>query len=456
MRNTLYIVLICGLLSSCTKDKWFNGKQNLTQVVPTRLSDFQGMLDNILLDWNSPYLMEIGTDDHYVIDAVYPQLSNNEKNAYTWSHDQLYQSVVDWLTAASGSDGTWIRVYYANLVLDGLKTATGAGSFDFNNVEGQALFYRAKNFYDILQEYAPVYDSVKSATDLGIPLRLESDINIPTKRATVKEGYAQVITDLTTALPLLPVTPTYKTRPSKTACYALLARLYLNVGDYTDAGKYADSCLSLYPSLVNFNTLNYTATYPLPIYNDDVIFNCSMNVGNGPISYNGRIDTVLYNQYDSNDLRKKLFFTVNTVDKSIAFKNGNYYNTCFSGLSIEEVFMIRAESRARLGQAAAAMADLNTLLRSRYKTGTYVDKTAGSADDALSIVLTERRKELLMHGQRWSDLRRLNKEPRFAKTLTHIVSGKTYTLEPGSFKYTFPIPDDVILQVPGLQQNPGW
>ena len=455
MRNTLYIILVCFLLSSCTKDKWFDAKQSQNQVVPTRVSDFQGMLDNVLLDWNSPYLGEISCDDHYVTDPIYPQLSNNEKNAYTWSHDQLYTSVVDWLTASGGSDGTWIRVYYANLVLDGLKTAAGAGTFDFNNVQGQALFYRAKNFYDLLQEYAPIYDSAKSATDLGIPLRLESDINIPTKRATVKEGYTQVITDLTTALPLLPVMPAYKTRASKPACYALLARLYLNVGDYTDAGKYADSCLSLYTTLVDFNTLTFTATYPLPIYNNDVIFNCSMNVGNGPVSYNARIDSLLYEQYDSNDLRKTVFFTVN-ADKSIAFKNGNYYNTCFSGMSIEEMFLVRAESRARLGQTAAAMADVNTLLRARYKTGTYVDKMAASADAALTVVLAERRKELLMHGQRWSDLRRLNKDPRFAKTLTRTVLGKTYTLAPNTYQYTFPIPDDVISQVPGLQQNPGW
>jgi starch-binding outer membrane protein, SusD/RagB family len=317
------------------------------------------------------------------------------------------------------------------------------------------LFYRAKNFYDILQEYAPVYDSSKAATDLGIPLRLTSDINIVSKRATVKDSYNQVIADLTAAIPLLPVTPLYKTRPSKPAAYALMARMYLSVSDYADAGKYADSCLALYTTLVDFNTLNYTIPYPLPIYNNDVIFNCSMNVGNGPVSYNARVDSLLYQQYDSNDLRKRLFFTVN-ADKSVQLKNSNYYNTCFSGMSIEEMYIVRAESRARQGQTAAALADINTLLQARYKTGTYVDKTAGSADDALLIVLGERRKELLMHGVRWSDLRRLNRDPRFAKTLTRVVAGKTYTLDPGSFRYTLAIPDDVISQAPTIIQNPGW
>ncbi len=455
MRKSLYIATLCFLSFGCTKDKWFDAKQNLTQVVPVRVPDFQALLDNIIMDWNSPYLGETGCDDHYTTDALYLQFAPNEKNAYTWSHDQPYTAVIDWAAASGGTDGTWARVYYANLVLDGLKTAAGAGTPDFMNVNGEALFYRAKNFYDILQEYAPVYDSAKAATDLGIPLRLESDINIASKRATVKESYDQVIADLTAAIPLLPVTPLYKTRPSKPAAYALMARLYLSVSDYADAGKYADSCLAIYTTLVDFNTLDFTVTYPLPIYNNDVIFNCSMNVGNGPVSYNARIDTLLYNQYDSNDMRRKVFFTVN-ADKSISFKNSNYYNTGFSGLTIEEMYIVRAESRARLGQTAAALADLNTLLRARYKTGTYVDKTAASADDALLIVLAERRKELVMHGVRWSDLRRFNKEPRFAKTLTRTIGGKTYTLAPGSFNYTLPIPDDVINLAPGIVQNPGW
>lgn len=453
MRKSIYMIMaVCLLGTACTKDKWFDQKANLSQVVPARVQDFQAMLDNPIMDWNSPYLGETGCDDHYVPDAQFLQLSTNEQNAYTWSHTSPYKSVVDW--GLSG-DGTYTRVYYANLSLDGLKTATGAGTADYNSVKGQALFYRAKNFFDILQEYAPVYDSAKAASDLGIPLRLESDITIVSTRATVKDSYNQVIADLNAAIPLLPVTPLYKTRPSRPACYALLARLYTSAGDYTDAGKYADSCLQLYTAIVDFNTLNYTASYPLPNYNDDVIFHCSLNVGNGPVSYNARVDSLLYKQYDSNDLRKKLFFTVN-ADGSVTVKQSNFYNTCFSGMTVEEVYMVRAESEARAGQTAAAMSDLNTLLRTRYKTGTYVDKTAASADEALQIVLTERRKELLMHGVRWSDLRRLNKDSRFAKTLTRTVKGQVYTLEPGSLKYTLPIPDDVISQAPTITQNPGY
>jgi hypothetical protein len=453
MRKSLYILLAAGLMTSaCTKDKWFDQKSNLSQVVPARVQDFQAMLDNAIMGWNSPYLAETGCDDHYILDAQYVQLSTNEQNAYTWSHTNPYKSVIDW--GLSG-DGTYARVYYANLSLDGLKTAAGAGTADYNNVMGQALFYRAKNYFDILQEYAPVYDSAKAATDLGIVLRLQSDITITSVRSTVKDSYNQVIADATAAIPLLPVTPLYKTRPSKPAAYALLARLYLSVSDYADAGKYADSCLQLYKAIVDFNTLNYTASYPLVNYNNDVIYHCSQNVGNGPVSYNARVDSLLFKSYDTTDLRRKLFFTINT-DHTVSVKQTNFYNVCFSGLTIEEIYMIRAECSARAGNIADAMTWLNTLLRTRYVTGTYVDKTAASADEALQIVLTERRKELLMHGVRWSDLRRLNKDPRFAKTITRVVKGQTYTLQPNSLQYTLPIPDDVISQAPTITQNPGY
>src|ERR1700744_3401824 len=96
MRKYLYIIAVCLLATACTKDKWFNAKQTLTQVVPVRVNDFQAMLDNVLMDWNSPYLGEVGTDDHYVPASVYTQLNTNEMNAYTFSHVHPYKRVEAW------------------------------------------------------------------------------------------------------------------------------------------------------------------------------------------------------------------------------------------------------------------------------------------------------------------------------------------------------------------------
>ena len=71
---------------------------------------------------------------------------------------------------------------------------------------------------------------------------------------------------------------------------------------------------------------------------------------------------------------------------------------------------------------------------------------------ALAKVLTERRKELLMRGLRWTDLRRLNRDSRFAVTLSRTVQGQEYLLPPGDPRYTLLIPNEVIVNS-GIAQN---
>ncbi|RYE50331.1 MAG: RagB/SusD family nutrient uptake outer membrane protein, partial [Sphingobacteriales bacterium] len=120
-------------------------------------------------------------------------------------------------------------------------------------------------------------------------------------------------------------------------------------------------------------------------------------------------------------------------------------------------FLIRAECSARTGNTEEAMADLNALMEKRWVRGKFKPFTAASPEDALTKILIERRKELIMRGVRWSDLRRLNKDPRFAKTLKRVlINGtdtKTYTLLPGDPRYILKIPADVIA-LTGMEQNP--
>ena len=73
------------------------------------------------------------------------------------------------------------------------------------------------------------------------------------------------------------------------------------------------------------------------------------------------------------------------------------------------------------------------------------------AESALQVVLDERRKELVMRGLRWMDLKRLN-----AQGANIVVSrgfnGQTVSLLPNDPRYALPIPEDII-QLSGIPQN---
>ncbi|GAB3832860.1 hypothetical protein GCM10028895_51150 [Pontibacter rugosus] len=99
-----------------------------------------------------------------------------------------------------------------------------------------------------------------------------------------------------------------------------------------------------------------------------------------------------------------------------------------------------------------ALERLNTLLRYRWRTGTFVELTAATPDEALALVLQERRKELLMRGLRWMDIKRLNREGA-GITLRRVLDGRAYVLPPGDPRFALPLPEEVI-ELSGMTQNP--
>jgi len=92
-------------------------------------------------------------------------------------------------------------------------------------------------------------------------------------------------------------------------------------------------------------------------------------------------------------------------------------------------------------------------LAKRWLTGYFIPLSVATPNEALEIILQERRKELVFRGLRWFDLKRLNKDPRFAVTLKRVIEDKEYILPPNDNKYLFPIPSAVI-EMTGIKQNP--
>lgn len=448
--NSLYVLifLAASLLGACRKD-FLDTKPNKSLLVPATLTDMQELLDNIAVFNLTPSLTGIADGDYYTTDAGWKAwATDGERNSYTWSADifgsgQSY----DWQIA-------YQQVFYANVVLDGLPAIPP--SADDHTVKGTALFSRAFAFYNLLQEFAPPYRAASAGTDLGIPIRLMSDVSVASVRATMAESYARVLADLRQARALLPAQTISKSRPVNAAALAMLARTCLVMGDYAQAGLYADSCLQLKSALIDYNTLSTTATRPFPRAvpngNDEVIYYATAISYSYGSSAATLADTLLYRSYAANDLRKVILYKGSGA--SGTFK-GNYAGiiALFAGIATDELYFIRAEAAARQGQTAAAMNDLNTVLVKRWKTGTFVPLSAADADAALRLILAERRRELFGRYLRWTDLKRLNGDSRFSVAFSRKVNGQGYTLDPGSIRYAYPIPQDEVT-LSGLAQNP--
>lgn len=443
------MVIATTLLNACKKD-WLNAKPNKALVVPATVADYQALLDNsIQMNTAYPSLFMLGDGDFEISDADFLSISADQRGAYSWADTKDFYSGLqnsDMVTA-------YATILNANVALDGIKTITADPSSKsaYYNVKGSALFYRSLLLYDLAQEFCKPYATATANTDLGMPLRLSSDINLTVTRSTVQQTYDQIVNDLLAAVPMLSAKPVTVMRPSKPAAFGLLSRVYLAQQNYSKALLYADSCLQLNSSLMDFNMLSPSSMHPIPRFNQEDLFHCMLN--NYYVFYYTDliVDPALYQSFAASDLRKVIYFIPEGTNFSF---QGSYDSDAllYGGIATDEMYLNRAECYARAGNISAAMADLNTLLKTRWVTGTYVDMTAANADDALSKILIERRKELCYRGLRWTDLRRLNIDQRFQTTITRIANGQTYTLPPNSPKYVLPL-DDYEIKVGGLQQN---
>ena len=455
LKYLLCIAFFCG---GCKKD-FLDSKPNSNIINPTNLTQYQELLDNYRALNSTGALPQMSSDEYYIInqqafDALGAQ---TYKGAYLWLKD-LYGgeiNIQDW-------NGLYKAVFYANSVLDGISSANlqKENQAQYNNIKGEALFFRAYAFFDLARNFCPVYNAATAKSDLGIPLRLSSGIDYLLPRSTVQDTFDQLLADLNSAEPLLQndISGANPNRPSKAAVYAMLARVYLYMGRYSDALNAANACLAKFNRLIDYNTISLTSPTPFSFSTEEVIFfslqqlTYTTTTGYTTARTSIGVDTNLIKLYGVNDLRLPIFFAKNSLGnynvKRGYVGGGNYP---FTGLATDEIMLIKAESAARLGDSATAVSTLNSLLSNRYITGTYEPLTATDSQAILATILTERRKELVWRALRWYDLKRLNRDGADI-TLQRQMNGTTYTLPPNSPLYTFPIPSDEI-SLSGIQQN---
>jgi tetratricopeptide (TPR) repeat protein len=463
MKTSLIYVSILAIFCSvsCNKTDFLDQRPVSNIIQPVNLADLQSILDFQAISAGSlnisPGIGALSTDVVFIPESVIATNTQINRNIYLFAKDiwQGAGSQADW-------NSSFNQIYKSNLVLEKVSSISDPDLTTRNYIAAQAYFFRARAIFDLAQLYAPYYDSSRAITDLGLPLKLNSDINITVQRASVKQTYDQIFNDLSESQQLMsvPSPGTLKNRPTKAGLFALTAQVYLYLRMYESANTYADSALKYSNTLIDFSTLSTTSTSPFgnPLGNTEIIFFSGMNttfpLASGTSIGGGGIDTLLYRSYDNNDLRKAVYFSV--ISGNLAKRKSDYAAAAypFTGLAVDELYLIKAECLARSGNYTSAMQWLNNLLRTRFKkvgsTTTYVDMTSSTSADALTKILVERKKELLFRS-RWGDLRRLNKEGANIIVSRMYTTG-TYALQPNSSLFTFPIPPDEIA-LSGILQN---
>ncbi len=440
LKNLVISCWICMSLCSC--EKFLDKKPSSRLNIPTTLADCQALLDDYgKMNQGYPADGQASDDDYYLNDADWNALpSLDDRDTYRWVAGAQHANV-SWLNPYSA-------IYNANLVLSVLDdSAPEPREKDYHDeLRGAALFFRAQAHFQIAQLYAAPFSEESADRDQGIPIRLSLDLDQLSRRGTVRQTYDHITQDLTVATSLLPTSSILASRPDKAAAHGMLARVFLSMQKYDQAGTHASQCLDYKSELMDFNDLDSLAALPISRFNPEVIFQSLMYPSSLLSGYLIKVDSTLYQSYAENDLRRPVFFIENG-DGSAGFK-GNYdgdaYSGLFNGLATDEVYLILAECKARAGLREEAMDVLNTLLQTRWKKDHFTPFTAGTDDAALRLVLQERRKELVFRGQRWTDLRRLNQDPAFALTLTRRLNGELITLPPNDLRYVLLIPQDVI------------
>lgn len=357
------------------------------------------------------------------------------------------------------------RIAICNIVLDGLSDANGSEA-DKTLAASQARTFRAFYHFFLVNTYAKPYDPATAASDRGIILQEDFDMESTRPQSSVADAYASIERDLSDdVIAGLPDRPKNVLLPGKAFACALRAKVALFKRDHETALKYALKALDYGNSLMDLVALEatktalggYGAMVTIPIDNAESLLHLFGSVQNiaGPTNH---LNPETYSMFDEGDARKSLLFESNRSNPptmeagSAVCWNGSQYNV--NGIRLAEVYLMIAEAYARGGSAADltnAMKYLNALREKRIKKENYTLLLADTKEKAMALIKKERATELVFTCNRFFDVRRFAAEEK--QTLRKNFGGTEYTLAPDSHLLIFPFPQEAFVGNPFLQQN---
>jgi tetratricopeptide (TPR) repeat protein len=463
MKRYSFFLLFAALTLLASCDDYLD-IQPKGELIPKTAADYESMLNySQLLKASASYPIYM-TDDAYIPDVAENDyavglntIDSPTKNLYTFQDNIFGDSEDDELWFDS-----YNRIYYYNVIIQNIMGSTEATETKKRAIKAEALASRAFEYLNLVNAYGRHYDASTASTDPGVPLVLTEDITQKNlTRASVQAVYDQVMADLQEAEPDLPAKATPNAyRASKAMGLGMLARTYLYMGNYKAALDNANKSLEANSSLLDLKQYSVVNAYAaigrtnVPSGADNVE---NIYIRMAPYVYgvSGKVygSDDLLALYSDHDKRLQLYFTDMLYGVlPLSKKMWTPYLYSNLAMSTAEMYLIAAECEARIGSPDRAMLLLNTLRDNRIDNNTHL--TAANGDEALKLVLDERRREFAMQGLvRLIDLKRLNKDPRFAKTVTHVVEGTPLTLQPNDNKYVLPIPQRVLRFNPGMPQN---
>jgi len=348
---------------------------------------------------------------------------------------------------------TWLSGYRAiNDVNNILGALAVVNANQKDRVEGEANFIRGAAYFDLVRLFGKAWNDGAPASNPGVPLILTPTRGITDAdqkpRNTVAEVYAQVIQDLTNSEAKLPVSNGFFA--TKGSAAAMLARVYLQKGDYANAAAAANRVIasarySLRTSYAEAFPVSPAGPAQISNTTEDV-FAIQVNATQGVNSFNvhfssnnrGDIDIndSHLNLYEAGDSRRDLFYLDGGSVYTGKFENA-YGNVRLVRLA--EMYLIRAESNFRLLPAApvGAVTPLADINRIRNRAGLPSLVTL-----SLAQILKERKLELAFEGFRLHDVKRLQQS-------VGVLPWNAPSL-------VYPIPDRERRVNPNLTQNEGY
>lgn len=312
----------------------------------------------------------------------------------------------------------YTAIYHCNKVIEQLKVVdVGFTDVEKAEVDAEARFVRAWCHWEMVKLYAQPYGFTSDNSHPGVPIRIDSDYKV-VNRVSVKGVYDFLVSELTTVeTKLLDVNPFYAT---KWSAKALLAKVYFQMHDYSNALIYADDVIKNggFQLSDSVNRID-------PASAVEYIFAISSTMGNN--KSNGMTDKY---RSDANpnpsfravkelaeksvgstqDKRAKLYKKNNAGKPSEAYVFTQYNKDVFNIplLHLTDMILIRSECYAIGGLNQKAYDDLMLIRKRAYGAGNRTfDFNISTLQDSINF---ERRIELATEGDRVQQLKRYGSE----------------------------------------------